>query len=58
MGLAIAVLLFLVPVGRDLGPCLGYLWLTDQSLGLSVRLAALGVNTGRCWPFRCSCWWA
>lgn len=49
MGLAIAVLLFLrVPVGfAILGPCLGYLWLTDQSLGLSVRLAAQGVNS---WP--------
>ena len=49
MGLAIALLLFLrVPVGfAILGPCLGYLWLTDQSLGLSMRLAAQGVNS---WP--------
>lgn len=49
MGLAIAVLLFLrVPVGYAiLGPCLAYLWLTDQSLGMSLRLAAQGVNS---WP--------
>jgi tripartite ATP-independent transporter DctM subunit len=49
MGLAIVVLLFLrVPIAfAILGPCLGYLWYTDQSLGLSMRLATQGVNS---WP--------
>jgi tripartite ATP-independent transporter DctM subunit len=49
MGIAIGVLLFLrVPIAfAILGPCLGYLWYTDQSLGLSMRLAVQGVNS---WP--------
>jgi tripartite ATP-independent transporter DctM subunit len=49
MGIAIGLLLFLrVPIAfAILGPCLGYLWYTDQSLGLSMRLAVQGVNS---WP--------
>jgi tripartite ATP-independent transporter DctM subunit len=49
MGIAIGVLLFLrVPIAfAILGPCFGYLWYTDQSVGLSLRLAAQGVNS---WP--------
>jgi tripartite ATP-independent transporter DctM subunit len=49
MGLAIVVLLVLrVPIAfAILGPCLGYLWYTDQSLGLGLRLAAQGINS---WP--------
>jgi tripartite ATP-independent transporter DctM subunit len=49
MGIAICVLLFLrVPIAfAILGPCLGYLWYTDQVLGLSMRLAVQGVNS---WP--------
>lgn len=49
MGIAIGVLLFLrVPIAfAILGPCLGYLWYTDQSLGLGMRLTAQGINS---WP--------
>jgi tripartite ATP-independent transporter DctM subunit len=49
MGIAIVALLVLrVPIAfAILGPCLGYLWYTDQSLGLGLRLAAQGVNS---WP--------
>lgn len=46
---AIGLLLVLrVPIAfAILGPCLGYLWYTDQSAGLALRLAAQGVNS---WP--------
>lgn len=49
MGIAIGVLMFFrVPIGfAILGPCIGYLWYTDQPLGLSMRLATQGVNS---WP--------
>jgi tripartite ATP-independent transporter DctM subunit len=49
MGMAIVALLVLrVPIAfAILGPCLGYLWYTDQSLGLGLRLAAQGINS---WP--------
>jgi tripartite ATP-independent transporter DctM subunit len=49
MGIAIGVLLFFrVPIAfAILGPCYGYLWYTDQSLGSGLRLAAQGVNS---WP--------
>lgn len=49
MGLAIFALLVLrVPIAfAILGPCLGYLWYTDQSLGLGLRLTAQGINS---WP--------
>jgi tripartite ATP-independent transporter DctM subunit len=49
MGVAIVALLVLrVPIAfAILGPCLGYLWHTDQSLGLGLRLAAQGINS---WP--------
>ena len=49
MGIAIVALLVLrVPIAfAILGPCLGYLWYTDQSLGLGLRLAAQGINS---WP--------
>jgi tripartite ATP-independent transporter DctM subunit len=49
MGVAIVALLVLrVPIAfAILGPCLGYLWYTDQSLGLGLRLAAQGINS---WP--------
>lgn len=49
MGVAIVALLILrVPIAfAILGPCLGYLWYTDQSLGLGLRLAAQGINS---WP--------
>ena len=46
---AIGVLLVLrVPIAfAILGPCLGYLWYTDQSSGLGLRLAVQGINS---WP--------
>jgi tripartite ATP-independent transporter DctM subunit len=49
MGMAIVALLVLrVPIAfAILGPCLGYLWYTDQSLGLGLRLATQGINS---WP--------
>ncbi|HEX6325411.1 MAG TPA: TRAP transporter large permease [Jiangellaceae bacterium] len=49
MGIAIVALLVIrVPIAfAILGPCLGYLWYTDQSLGLGLRLAAQGINS---WP--------
>ena len=49
MGVAIVILLVLrVPIAfAILGPCLGYLWYTDQSLGLGLRLATQGINS---WP--------
>lgn len=49
MGIAIGILLFFrVPIAfAILGPCYGYLWYTDQSLGLGLRLATQGVNS---WP--------
>ena len=49
MGLAIVALLVLrVPIAfAILGPCLGYLWYADQSLGLGLRLAAQGIHN---WP--------
>jgi tripartite ATP-independent transporter DctM subunit len=49
MGIAIGLLLLLrVPIAfAILGPCLGYLWYTDQSLGLGLRLSTQGVNS---WP--------
>lgn len=49
MALAIVVLLILrVPIAfAILGPCLGYLTYNGQSLGLSLRLAAQGINS---WP--------
>ncbi len=49
MAIAIGILLLLrVPIAfAILGPCIGYLWYTGQSLGLSLRLAAQGVNS---WP--------
>lgn len=49
MAAAIAVLLALrVPIAFALlGPCLGYLWYTGQSLGLGLRLATQGINS---WP--------
>ena len=49
LAVAIVVLLALrVPVGfAMLGPCLAYMLLNGQSIGLSVRLAANGVNS---WP--------
>lgn len=49
MGMAIVALLVLrVPIAfAILGPCLGYLWYSDQSLGLGLRLAAQGINS---WP--------
>ena len=49
MGLGIIVLLVIrVPIAFSiLGPCLVYLVANNQSLGLSLRLAAQGVNS---WP--------
>jgi len=49
MGMAIVALLVLrVPIAFAIfGPCLGYLWYTDQSLGLGLRLATQGINS---WP--------
>jgi tripartite ATP-independent transporter DctM subunit len=49
LGIAILALMLLrVPMGFALlGPCLAYMILTGQSLGLSVRLAANGVDS---WP--------
>jgi TRAP-type mannitol/chloroaromatic compound transport system permease large subunit len=46
---AIGVLLVLrVPIAfAILGPCLGYLWYTDESPGLGLRLAVQGINS---WP--------
>jgi tripartite ATP-independent transporter DctM subunit len=44
----VILLLLRVPVGfAMLGPCLAYMLLNGQSVGLSVRLAANGVNS---WP--------
>jgi tripartite ATP-independent transporter DctM subunit len=44
----VILLLLRVPVGfAMLGPCLAYMLLNGQSIGLSVRLAANGVNS---WP--------
>lgn len=49
MGVAIAALIALrVPIAfAILGPCLAYMWSTDQSVGLAMRTATGGVNS---WP--------
>ncbi|WP_324278594.1 hypothetical protein [Blastococcus brunescens] len=59
LSIAIVVLLVLrVPVAfAFLGPSLGYMWLTDQSVGLALRLIINATASFPCWPSRSSCCW-